>query len=70
MIKNHSDLGNAYKMAIDNVGIKTIMPSDMKDTLRQGGTLVFKGSKSLFEHFDSKVGDNANIHSILAAMQE
>lgn len=57
-------------MAIDNVGIKTIMPSDMKDTLRQGGTLVFKGSKSLFEHFDSKVGDNANIDSILAAMQE
>jgi hypothetical protein len=64
-----TDLGNAYKIAIDNVGIKTIMPSDMKDTLRQGGTFVFRGSKTLYEHYDSKVGDNADIDSILAAMK-
>ena len=64
-----TELGNAYKMAIDNVGIKTIMPVDMKDTLRQGGTFVFRGSKALYEHYDSKVGDNADIDSILAAMK-
>ena len=64
-----TELGNAYKMAIDNVGIKTIMPVDMKDTLRQGVTFVFRGSKALYEHYDSKVGDNADIDSILAAMK-
>ena len=64
-----TELGNAYKMAIDNVGIKAIMPVDMKDTLRQGGTFVFRGSKALYEHYDSKVGDNADIDSILAAMK-
>jgi len=56
-------------LAIDNVGIKAIMPVDMKDTLRQGGTFVFIGSKALYEHYDSKVGDNADIDSILAAMK-
>lgn len=64
-----TDLGNAYKMAIDNVGIKTIMPSDMKYTLRQGGTFVVRGSNALYEHYDSKVGDNADIDSISTAMQ-
>mmetsp|Transcript_1351 Transcript_1351/g.2963 ORF Transcript_1351/g.2963 Transcript_1351/m.2963 type:complete len:85 (-) Transcript_1351:2025-2279(-) len=64
-----TELGNSYKAAIDNVGIKTIMPKDMKDTLRQGGTFVFKGSAPIFEHYDSKVGDNSDIQEILAAIR-
>lgn len=40
----------------------------MKDTLRQGGTFVFKGEELLLEHYDDKVGDNANIDDILACI--
>jgi len=63
-------LGNAYKAAADNIGIKNLAPTDVKDTLRQGGTFIFKGSESIFEHFDSKVGDNADIDAILAAIKK
>lgn len=61
-------LGLAYKAAADNIGIKNLAPVDVKDTLRQGGTFIFKGSESVFEHYDSKVGDNADINAILAAV--
>jgi len=65
-----ADLGNAYKNAVDNVGFKNLAPKDTKDTLRQGGTFIFKGSKPIFEHFDLKVGDNADIDAILAAIKK
>jgi len=64
------DLGNAYKNAADNVGFKNLAPKDVSDTLRQGGTFVFNGSKSILEHFDTKVGDNADIDTILAAIKK
>jgi len=64
------DLGNAYKSALDNVGFKNLAPKDTKDTLRQGGTFIFRGSKPILEHFDSKVGDNADIDAILAAIKK
>jgi hypothetical protein len=63
------ELGNAYKNAVDNVGFSGLAPKDAKDTLRQGGTFIFKGSEPIFEHFDSKVGDNADIDAILAAIK-
>jgi len=63
------DLGNAYKNAIDNVGFKGLAPKDTNDTLRQGGTFIFRGSEQIFEHFDAKVGDNADIDAILAAIK-
>lgn len=63
------DLGNAYKNAIDNVGFKGLAPKDTKDTLRQGGTFIFRGLEPIFEHYDSKVGDNAEIEAILAAIK-
>lgn len=64
------DLGNSYKNAIDNVGFQGLAPKDAKDTLRQGGTFVFRGSELIFEHYDSKVGDNADIDAILAAIKK
>jgi hypothetical protein len=64
------DLGNAYKNAIDNVGFQGLAPKDTKDTFRQGGTFIFRGSELIFEHFDSKVGDNADIDAILAAIKK
>jgi len=64
------DLGNAYKNALDNVGFKNLAPKDTNDTLRQGGTFIFRGSKPILEHFDSKVGDNADIDAILAAIKK
>lgn len=64
------DLGNAYKNAVDNIGFKNLAPSDTKDTLRQGGTFIFKGSTSIFEHFDAKVGDNADLDAILAVIKK
>lgn len=63
------DLGNAYKNAIDNIGFQGLAPKDTKDTLRQGGTFIFRGSEPIFEYYDSKVGDNADIDAILAAIK-
>ena len=62
-------LGEAYKNAADNIGIQNLAPKDIKDTLRQGGTFVFKGDELLLEHFDEKVGDNASIEDILACLR-
>jgi len=64
-----TELGNAFKEAADNIGIKQLMPKNMDDTLRQGGTFVFRGGKVLLEHYDGKVGDNCDIHAILAAVR-
>ena len=61
-------IGEAYKNAADNIGIQNLAPKEMKDTLRQGGTFVFKGDKLLLEHYDEKVGDNASIEDILASI--
>lgn len=61
-------LGEAYKAAADNIGIQNLAPKQIEDTLRQGGTFVFKGSEPLLAHFDSKVGDNCEIKDILAAL--
>lgn len=62
-------LGEAYKGAADNIGIKNLAPAKIKDTLRQGGTFVFRGENVLLEHFDSKVGDNCEIDSILTSVR-
>jgi len=62
-------LGEAYKNAADNIGIQNLAPKEIKDTLRQGGTFVFKGDKLLLEYYDEKVGDNAKIQDILACIQ-
>lgn len=64
-----TDLGNAYKEAADSIGIKQLMPKNMDDTLRQGGTFVFRGDKLLLEHYDQKVGDNCEIDAILAVIR-
>jgi len=58
-------LGEAYKAAADNIGIQQLAPTNIEDTLRQGGTFIFKGSKPLVAHYDAKVGDNYDIESIL-----
>lgn len=62
-------LGEAYKSAADNIGIKNLAPREIKDTLRQGGTFVFKGDELLLEHYDDKVGDNASIDDILGCIR-
>lgn len=61
-------LGEAYKAAADNIGFQKLAPKKIDDTLRQGGTFVFKGNKPLLSHYDSKVGDNCQIDDILAAL--
>jgi hypothetical protein len=73
MARNDQDsltaLGNSYKIAADNLGLKGIMPKKTEDTLRQGGTFVFRGSRLVLEHFDTKVGDNCEVDAILAAIR-
>jgi len=61
-------LGEAYKSAADNIGFQRLAPKKIEDTLRQGGTFVFKGSKPLLSHYDSKVGDNCEIDEILSVL--
>mmetsp|Transcript_21239 Transcript_21239/g.25277 ORF Transcript_21239/g.25277 Transcript_21239/m.25277 type:complete len:86 (+) Transcript_21239:585-842(+) len=61
-------VGEAFKGAADNIGIKRLAPAEIGDTLRQGGTFVFRGSQPLLEHFDAKVGDNCEIDAILASV--
>jgi len=58
----------AYKNAADNIGIQNLAPPDIRDTLRQGGTFVFKGKKLLLEHYDQKVGDNCAVEAILKVL--
>ena len=60
-------LGEAYKGAADNIGIQQLAPKKITDTLRQGGTFVFKGDQLVLEHYDQKVGDHASIDDILKA---
>jgi len=62
-------LGEAYKSAADNLGLKNLAPREIQDTLRQGGTFVFKGDALLLEHYDDKVGDNASIDDILGCIR-
>lgn len=61
-------LGEAYMGAAKSIGFKQLAPADMQDTLRQGGTFVFRGNKLLLEHYDTKVGDNCEIDAILDAV--
>lgn len=61
-------LGEAYKNAADNIGIQNLAPKQIKDTLRQGGTFVFRGDELRLEHYDGKVGDNASIEDVLACI--
>mmetsp|Transcript_7936 Transcript_7936/g.11659 ORF Transcript_7936/g.11659 Transcript_7936/m.11659 type:complete len:131 (+) Transcript_7936:2-394(+) len=61
-------LGEAYKSAADNIGLKKLAPEKIKDTLRQGGTFVFKGDTLLLEHYDEKVGDNCLIEDIIKTL--
>jgi len=61
-------LGEAYKLASDNIGIKNLSPRKIQDTIRQGGTFVFRGKEVLLEHYDQKAGDNCDIEDILQAI--
>ena len=61
-------LGEAYKGAADNIGIKNLAPTKIEDTLRQGGTFIFRGENLLLEHFDAKVGDNCEVEEILKVL--
>mmetsp|Transcript_9231 Transcript_9231/g.16778 ORF Transcript_9231/g.16778 Transcript_9231/m.16778 type:complete len:84 (-) Transcript_9231:404-655(-) len=58
-------LGEAYKGAVDAIGFQNLAPKKIQDTLRQGGTFVFKGDRPLLDHVDAKVGDNCEIEDIL-----
>lgn len=62
-------LGEAYKSAADSIGIQNLAPPDIKDTLQQGGTFIFRGSNSLLEHYDTKVGNNCDIDSMLNVLK-
>jgi len=62
-------LGEAYKSAADSIGFKKLAPEKLQDTLRQGGTFVFKGEKLLLEHYDQKVGDNCSIDDIIKVLK-
>jgi len=59
------ELGLAYKSAADSIGIKNLAPKDIQDTLRQGGTFVFRGNELVLEYYDTKVGDNCPITDII-----
>lgn len=61
-------LGESYKGAVDNIGFKQLAPVELQDTLRQGGTFVFKGDRLILEHYDAKVGDNCEIEDILTVL--
>ena len=63
-------LGEAYKNAADNIGFKKLAPPKLEDTLRQGGTFVFRGNQLLLEHVDAKVGDHCDMEDILAALKK
>ena len=62
-------LGESFKGAVDAIGFKELAPSNMADTLRQGGTFVYRGETVLLEHFDAKVGDNCEIDEILSSLR-
>ena len=64
-----TELGEAFKRAADNIGIQNLAPKDINDTLRQGGTFVFKGDELLYEHYDAKVGANCDIENVLATIK-
>ena len=61
-------IGEAYKAAADNIGIQNLAPKKIQDTLRQGGTFVFKGDQILLEHYDEKAGDHASTDAILKSL--
>lgn len=61
-------LGEAYKGAADGIGIRNLAPRDVGDTLRQGGTFVFRGEELRLEHFDAKAGDNCDMDAVLASI--
>lgn len=62
-------LGEAYKAGAENVGgFQNLAPKKIEDTLRQGGTFVFKGDALVLEHYDSKVGDNCDLDEILKVL--
>lgn len=58
-------LGESFKGAVDSIGFKKLAPEKIQDTLRQGGTFVFRGNDLVLEHYDGKVGDNCSIEDIL-----
>ena len=72
MNRNNEDslkaIGEAYKSAADTIGFQKLAPANMKDTLKQGGTFVFKGDSLLLEYIDSKVGDNCPIDEIMSVL--
>jgi len=63
-------LGESFKGAVDNIGIRQLAPAKIADTLRQGGTFVFKGDQLLLEHYDEKVGDTCPVEDVLAAIKK
>lgn len=62
-------LGESFIGAVDSIGIRKLAPEKVADTLRQGGTFVYRGEQPLLEHYDSKVGDNCKIDDILSTLK-
>jgi len=57
-------VGRPFKPGI----YKPLMPKGANAAQRafvQGATLVFDGSKTLFEHFDFSSGDHANLEEVV-----
>jgi len=46
---------------------KAWIPPDLSQSLQQGGTFVFDGKETLFEHFDQATGDHADLQLVLDA---
>jgi len=72
MTRNSEDslkeLGESYKSAVDSIGFKKLAPQNLQDTLRQGGTFVFRGDELLLQHYDAKAGDSCPIDQILRVL--
>ena len=63
------ELGESFKGAVDSIGFRKLAPEKVADTLRQGGTFVYRGEETLLEHFDGKVGNNCEIDDILCVLR-
>jgi hypothetical protein len=46
---------------------KPWIPPESSQALQQGGTFVFVGRETVFEHFDQSTGDHADLKLVLAA---
>lgn len=68
-VRGRDDL-NAVVGSLFKPGIYTPLmpkgPKAMDRTFVQGGTFIFDGSKSLFEHYDFSSGDHADLEEVVS----